>query len=295
MPHLLLHLLHILQAGTIHFLSPDNTPCFGDKYKKSFPELGSWKTRPLYFWNNSASNTQSFFFLASSSQSSTHAWKIRWTAGSFNIPVLTSNFLSCKSKLILSSPNIASGPVASTFSIWCWCILASCILAVTYMTLLFSVDSPPRWDRLTPSLICLTPPQLLSAGSIPHSFDVTQPPTYPNTTVYGREYFSCHKYDFPLTQSELAQRLISWYGWVQFWNALNSFQKVSMILRGNIVWTVGFGLGQGGTWWQVTTFSIASWCSPVNWSRTSVQIDPIMHNAQAAIQYSCSMRCLRLF
>jgi hypothetical protein len=35
-------------------------------------------------------------------------------------------------------------------------------------------------------LICLTPPQLLLAGPIPHSFDVTRHPTNPNTTVYGR-------------------------------------------------------------------------------------------------------------
>ncbi len=75
------------------------------------------------------------------------------------------------------------------------------------MTLLSPVDSPPRWD-LTPFLICLTPPQLLSAGPIPHSFDVTQHPTNPNTTVYGRVYFLCHKNDFPLIQSELAQWLI---------------------------------------------------------------------------------------
>ncbi len=140
-----------------------------------------------------------------------------------------------------------------TFSITSWRIFASCILAVMYTTLLFSVDSPPRWDQ-TLSLICFTPPQLLSAGPIPYSFDVTWHPTYPNTTVYGREYFSCHKYDLPLTQSELAQQLILWYGLVQFWNALSSFQKVSIISWGNIVRMVGFVLGQGGTWRRLTTF-----------------------------------------
>ncbi len=68
-----------------------------------------------------------------------------------------------------------------------------------------------------------------------------------------------------------------------------------MISWGNIVWTVGFGLGQGGTWRWVTTFSIALWCLPVNWFLTSVWTDSITHNAQAAIEYSCSMSCLHLF
>jgi hypothetical protein len=86
-----------------------------------------------------------------------------------------------------------------------------------------------------------------------------------------------------------------WYSWMQFWNALNSFQKVSMILWVNIVWTVRFGLGQGGTWRRATTFSIASRCSPVYRSLTSAQTDSITHNAQAAIEYSCSICCLRLF
>ncbi len=171
---------------------------------------------------------------------------------------------SCKLKLISSSPNIASAPVASNFSISCWRILASCILAVTYITLLFSVDSPPRWDQ-TPSLICFTPPQLLLAGPIPHSFDFTRHPTYPNTTVHGREYFLCHMYDLPLTHSELAQWLISWCGWVQFWNALNSFQKVSIILWGNIVRTAGFGLGQGGTWDEWLPFKLRHGVDQLIW------------------------------
>ncbi len=68
---------------------------------KSLPESGSWKTRPLYFWSKRASDTQSFFFLASSSHSSTHEWKIHSAAGSFNIFVFTPNFSSCKLKLIL--------------------------------------------------------------------------------------------------------------------------------------------------------------------------------------------------
>ncbi len=48
----------------------------------------------------------------------------------------------------------------------------------------FSVNSPLRWDTL---------PQLLSAGPIPQSFDVTWHATKPNTNVYGVEYYSCYK------------------------------------------------------------------------------------------------------
>ncbi len=36
-------------------------------------------------------------------------------------------------------------------------------------------------------------------------------------------------------------------------------------------------------------------CIMVNQSLISVQTDSIAHNAQAAIEYSCSMHCLRLF
>ncbi len=59
--------------------------------------------------------------------------------------------------------------------------------------------------------------------------------------------------------------------------------------------TAGLVLGHSGMWRRLTTFSIASWCIPINCSWTSFWTSSMMLNAHSAMAYLCSMHCLHLF
>ncbi len=140
----------------------------------------------------------------------------------------------------------------------------------------------------------LDPPQLLSAGPIPHSFDVTRHRTNPNTTVYGREYFSCHKYDFPYTVRACPAAHIV----IRLGAVLECLELIPESVNDLVGKHCLNSRIQVRTRWHMKTSDYLFNCitvSPVNWFLTSVQTDSIRHNAQAAIEYSCSMRCLRLF
>ncbi len=149
--------------------------------QKWFPWVRITEDNTFIFCKQLRLSNTVIFFCASSSQSSTHARKTCSIGGSFNTPMSTPKVLSWKSKLISSSPIIALCPVASNFSMRSQRIHACDIFKETNKTVLFSVNLPLRWDFF-PSLTCFTLPQLLSAGLIPQSFDVTQHATNPSTT-----------------------------------------------------------------------------------------------------------------
>ncbi len=70
---------------------------------------------------------------------------------------------------------------------------------------------------------------------------------------------------------------------------------MSIILGIDKAETAGLVLEHGGMWRRLTTFSIASWCGPANCSRTSFWTSSMMHNAQPAMAYLCSIFSLCLF
>ncbi len=85
-----------------------------------------------------------------------------------------------KSEIFISKHSIFSHRIYSLHLL----VVDSCLLYLwqNIDNTPFLVDSPLRCD-LCPVLICFTAPQLLFAGSIPHSFDVTWHTTNPKTVM----------------------------------------------------------------------------------------------------------------
>ncbi len=142
-PHYCLHHQHKHQQGTIHYLSLCRIHILFLN-QKWFPWDGITEDETFLFCKHCPLATQSFFFCASSSQSSTYAQKTSSVPGSFNASMSTPKLLSCKSKLILSSPNIALCHIASNFSMRSHWTRACDIFKETNKMVLFSANSPLR-------------------------------------------------------------------------------------------------------------------------------------------------------